>query len=426
MKNRLTANLGLKIVALLFAAILWILVTNINDPSTMQKFSNVPVKILNTDLITGQGKVYDVLEETDVIDTVTVFAPRSIIDTLSADNIVAVADMNDLTNLNTIAIKLSTNKYNDRLDSINGNVENVKLNIENKVSKPLSLKATISGEVDEGYIVGNVTTEQNLVRISGPESVVAQITKAEVDVAVTGFSSDISTDAEIKFYDEEGNEVPKTNITRNIDTVRVKVEILTTKNVPINYKVTGTPAPGYRATGVIQSTPESVLLAGKSNVMKNLTAIEIPETALNITGLTDDHMTVIDVKSYLPDGTTLADSQFNGKAEVVVLIEQEVTRNIVLNKEALSLVNVPEGYEGTLSTYDEEFTVQLTGLATGLDAIDPAAITGTVDVQKLIDNETIEEFGEGFYDVPVSFLLPENVNLKRGVTVRLVITALEE
>ena len=105
MKNKLTKNWGLKLGSFLFAVALWIIVTNINDPVIPYKVSDVPVTIRNANLITDKGQIYEVLDGTDVIDVVTITAPRSIIDSLDKSNVVAVADMNDLTSLNTISIK---------------------------------------------------------------------------------------------------------------------------------------------------------------------------------------------------------------------------------------------------------------------------------------------------------------------------------
>ena len=82
MKNKLTRNWGLKIASFLSAAVLWLVVTNINDPIVPYRVTDVPVTIKNTNLITDRGQVYEVLDGTDVIDVVTVSAPRSIIDAL--------------------------------------------------------------------------------------------------------------------------------------------------------------------------------------------------------------------------------------------------------------------------------------------------------------------------------------------------------
>ncbi len=419
MKNKLTGNLVLKVGSVLFAAILWLLVTNINDPPTSSKFNNIPVVIQNADAITSQGKVYEILDDTDVIDSVTVVAPRSISDTISKDNVVAVADMNDLTSLNTISIKLSTNKYNDRLDSITGSIDSVKLNIENKQSISLALRATYSGSVGDGYMIGDVTTEQNLVRVSGAESIVSRINRAEVSVAVTGFTSDIGTVEEIKLYDADGVEIPKSNLTLNINTVRVNVEILATKDIPLNFSVMGAPADGYRATGVVSSTPASVVLAGKANVLKNISSLDIPDTVLDITGLSENLVTVIDVREYLPGNVELGDKEFDGNAVVTVYIEPVIARNFTVSKSNISILNMPESFEGEVSTFEDEFPIQVIGLSADVNSINGDEIRGTVDIADLRERGIIEEVEEGYWDVPLSFNLPESVSLRENVTVRL-------
>ena len=115
MKNlNLTANLGLKIASLFFAALLWFLVTNISDPVDSVRFSNVQVTLRNSNSITDNNQVYQVLEDSDVLSTVTVYAPRSIVDSLSRENIVAYADLENTTNIDGtyyVAIQLDTNKY---------------------------------------------------------------------------------------------------------------------------------------------------------------------------------------------------------------------------------------------------------------------------------------------------------------------------
>lgn len=425
MKGKLTANLGLKIVAVLFAAVLWLLVTNINDPSVSQKYVNIPVKIQNADVITSQGKVYEIMDGTDVID-VSVKAPRSIIDSINVDNIVAVADMNDLTNVNTINIKLSTNKYNSKLESITASTENIKLNIEEKQQLSLAIKATTSGTVESGFLIGDVTLDQNQVRISGPASVISKISKAEADVTVTGFTSDIGTEAEIKFYDSEDVEIPKSKITRNIDNVRVNVEILATKKIPMKFKHTGTPAAGYRLTGVIESTPSEIVVAGKSNLIGAYQAVELPETLLNVDGLKENLVTVFDIRSYLPENIELADSKGPTKVTVTVYIEKEASRTIMISESALSAVNVPAGYSASVSAYEEEFSIQISGLASELNNINASDVKGVVDVQKLIDNGTLSSLEEGFYDVPLELNLPQNVSLKQQITVRVTLKAGDE
>lgn len=288
MKNRLTRNWGLKIASFLSAAVLWLVVTNINDPIMTYRVTDVPVTIKNANLITDRGQVYEVLDGTDMIDVVTVSAPRSIIDSLDRSNIVAVADINDLTSVDTVAIKLSTNKYNDKLDSIRGNIDSVRLSIEEKLSKSLPVKSVTTGEVREGFIVGSVSTDQNLIRISGPKSIVSRVSKAQAEVDISGFSNNISTDCEVRLYDEEGNEITAENLEKSISKVRVNAEILERKTLPLTCEVTGTPEDGCQFTGEVTFSKAAVTVAGRSKLLENIEAIAIPAGVVDVTGATEE------------------------------------------------------------------------------------------------------------------------------------------
>ena len=48
-KYKFTDNLGLKIIAVIFAAFLWLIVVNLDNPVSTQTFSEVPVTIINED-----------------------------------------------------------------------------------------------------------------------------------------------------------------------------------------------------------------------------------------------------------------------------------------------------------------------------------------------------------------------------------------
>ena len=419
MKKKLTDNLGLKIGSVLFAALLWLLVTNINNPATTRRVNNVRVTIINGEVLTSQGKIYEVLDDSDVLDYVAITGPKTVMNNIGGGDLVAIADMNKLTADNTIPIELSTVQYNESLDSIRASSGVVKLKVEDRKSISIPLRAETSGTLQEGYIVGDVTTDQNLVRVSGPESLISMIETAEVSVGIAGFTGDIGTNAEIKLYDANGKEVPKDKLTMNINTVGVNVEILGTKSVPLRFAASGTPANGYRATGVISSSPETVLLAGKGSVLRNLSVIEIPDTEVDITGATGNVTTTVDIRPYLSGSVELAEAGFDGNVAVTVNVEQEVTRSITISESNIVIENLPEQYEGVISTYEEEFPIQVRGLAEEVNALDAGQIRGVVDINRLLETGVIEELGEGYYDVNLAFNLPDTVSLRENITVRL-------
>ncbi|MDE5910486.1 MAG: hypothetical protein K2H52_17420 [Lachnospiraceae bacterium] len=425
MKNKLTKNMGLKLASVFLAVVLWFVVNSVNDPTESHSYNNIPVKLLNVELITDSGQVYEVLEGSDVISRVSIRAPRSVHNELKEENIIATADVRELSSLDTISIKLSTNLYASKITSITGSTDTVKLNIEDKRSKALTLRATTSGQVEDGYLIGEVTTDQNLVRISGPQSVIDQVVRASADINVSGMTSDIVTNAEIKLYDAEDQEVTNANITQNIKSVGVKVSILQKASVPVNFSVSGEPAPGFRATGEIEGNGGTIVIAGKSNAIRGVSSIEIPAEALNIADQTEDYTAQIDIREYLPDNIHLASSE-DAVRTITVRIEPEVSKKLEIREEKVRVVNVPEGYDASIAGLEESFGIEVIGLSKDVAGLQANSISGVVDIQKWMQQEGLEEPEPGYYTVEVDFGLPSEVTLLEPVTVSLHIAEKEE
>ncbi len=408
MKHKITKNWGLKLVSFLFAVMLWIIVTNINDPISPLEVNNIPVTIKNGDLITEKGQIYEVLDGTDMIDSVIIRAPRSIIDTLGVSNVIAEADMKDLTSVNTIGIKLYTNKYNDKLESIKGNIESVKLNIEEKQTRSFPIRPSVTGDIQEGYMVGSVSTEQNLIRVAGPKSVISQISKAQAEVDVSGFTNIIGTDSDIRLYNENGTEIQSASIEKSITRVRINVEILEKKTVPIVYQASGAPADGYKVTGEITGSRNSVMVAGRSELMKEITSIAIPEGALDVSGARETVETMIDIQDYLPKGVILAEEDFDGQISVAVHIEQVRRQNVFVPVESIGITGLPAGYHATITEPEERYEITLIGLNSELAQIDVNTIETYVDVAAWRAGEENTELESGYYRMPLMVRLPED------------------
>lgn len=416
MKNKITKNWGLKIASFLCAAGLWLVVTNINDPVVSFRVSDVPVTIRNANLITDKGQVYEVLDGTDTIDVVTISAPRSVIDALDKSNVVAVADVNDLTSVDTIPIKLSINKYNDKLDTIKGNIDSVKLSIEEKQTRSLPLRSSTIGEVRDGYMLGDVTTDQNMIRISGPQSVVSQVSKAQAEVDISGFGSNINTDADIRLYDEDGKEIKAANIEKSISKVRVNVEILQVKEVPLMCTVTGVAADGHQFTGEIGYTRNTIQIAGRSQTLEHVNVIEIPEGIVDVTGAAENVTVPVDLHDYLPEDVILADQEFDGQIEVTAHVEQETQRSVRVPVNDIVFTGLPEEYEAVITEPENECSIMLVGLASNLETVTAADVTAVINLESWMEDEGMTEVAEGSYWIPVNTIIANDTVRQRDNT----------
>lgn len=429
-KKHLLENIGLKIASLLIAIALWFVVVIITDPIVTGTYRNVPVRIVNADVITSQGKTLEVIDDTQVIPVVTLKAPRTVIGELgtSIDNIVATADMNNLSADGTsVVIDLTTTKYSDKIDSIRGSLATMKVSIEPRKTIQLPLFATTSGEIESGYILGTVAPVQNQVRVSGPESVISTVKTASVDVQVTGFTGNISTEADIVLYDIDGNVIPRSNLELNVNSVRVDAEILATKKVPLYFSTSGVPAEGYAVTGEFECNPEVVVIAGSKSSIDKITEINIPSSVLNITGQSDNMLSVINVGDYLPDGVKFGDSSYNGKATITVFIEPLVEREFELPIKDISVTGVPEEYEIELLHTSDSTSFTLMGLAQDLEKIKVSDLNARVDFDDfalLVDD--MSEIKDGTYEFYLVMDLPEGVEVTRPIGVWGKLTNIED
>lgn len=405
-KNKLTINLGLKILSLFASIVLWLVVNTISNPYITQTFYNIPVHLINTESISNSEKMYSVLDKSDTIREVYVRAPRSVIQEIDADDIYAYADVNEISSLDTVTILYDINLASGQKPTITGNIDTVKLQIEKRATKSLVLVTDTVGNLPEGYIVGDVVANQNLVTITGPESVVDKVFKAYAKVDVTGFTSDIVTDASITFLDSDDRVVRTNGIDANIKNVGMRVSILQTKEVPVSVSVENDAAPGYSVSSAYLTDKDSVTICGKTSAIKKAEGIVIPSEAFDLSDKNDDFVTSIDISNYLPENTTLVDPS-ESFYEVTIMIKPQKTKHMTITASDIEIKNLPEGYEATIIS-DEDIVVELLGLETALNKINKQNLAPSVDVSAMIVDRGMTELKDDFYHMDVSFILADN------------------
>lgn len=392
----------LKIMSLLLAFALWFLVISTNDPVDEKRFQNIKVNLLNTELLTENGQVYEVLDNTDILRTVTFDAPNSVRREIQSSDIVAEADLTNLTVTNTVEIKFSCPKYGDQVQNISGNIEYVKLNIEKKDRKTLNIEVKSIGNVEEGYIIGDTNPDRNRLEIQGPESAIAEIVKAEVEVDVTGITGTSIALGTIKLLDKEGNEVSRTSVSKNLDTVNITVEVWEVKEIPVIYGYVGTAAEGYEDTGDIEGSITTVKVAAPSDLLKNVKQLEVKKEDIDITGETQDYEVTVQLKNYLPQGVSFVENDFDDRAIVKVMIEKIVSKRISLRPENIQIINVPE--DVTCEIVGSSPLV-VEGRSGYIALLQESSLSGVVDVGAWIENTNPTQPLEGDHSLTVSVSL---------------------
>ena len=422
--KKITENVSLKLLSLGFAVLLWIVVVSIDNPVMTLPFSPITVDVVNADIMESEGKAFELSDSSRSIG-ISVKAERSVLSELSRDDFVAVVDMENIEG-NRVPIEVKATRYADKIQSITPRQKYATVLVENLKSQQFKIQVVTTGEAPEGYAVGSSSLTTNVVRISGPESIVSTIDRAEVHVNVSNMTSEIHSIEKIILYDKNGSTVDASTLTFSITETEVTVDMWKTKEIAVRAGYTGNPAAGYAVSGTMKQSFSSVLVKGTDSALSEVSSISIPSNLLNIEGATGKVSKAINITGYLPAGLYLADSEENYELVLTVNIEALQAKEIEVPASNISIVNVPEGLSASLSESVTAVKVAVTGLATNLAEINAASITGTVDVAALKQQKGVDTLTANVYDANVVFSLPAGVTQGTAPSVSIVIQGAEK
>ncbi|MCI9209975.1 MAG: hypothetical protein HFI83_04715 [Eubacterium sp.] len=376
----ITNNFGLKILAVIFAGVLWLAVVNIDDPVTTRSFTTT-VSVENGDYLTGIGKYYEIINNSNTI-TFKVSGKRSYLERMGNSDFRATADLKMIENLNRVPVEITPQRYGGYV-TVASKLYYLDLDVEDLVSKPFVISVQTDGKPSKQHALGETSVSPTLLRVSGPASVVDTIDKAVAAVNVEEMSQDLTDSVIPILYNKDGNEVDTKDLTFNIQNVMVSVRILDTKDVTLNFQTAGTLQEGYEYVG-IEYEPQTVSVKGASAVLNTVNSITIPEEVLDLTDATGNIEKEVDISAYLPEGVSLTKSN-QAKISVTVKIEKHERRKFELPTANITVGNLGSRYAAEFLT--DTVAVELEGLASELDTLDASTLTGSIDVSGMTEGE---------------------------------------
>ncbi len=426
MKNRILHNWILKLASVVIAIVLWVVIYLATDPAATKRMYNVPVTFLNTEVITSQDKVYQVLENTDVIRTLTIDSTSSVINDLREGDINVEADFSKMKMDGTIELKVYSNRHNENITFTPSSKE-LKLLVEDRIDRYITLGAQVVGEPADGYLVASAVPDLNRITVSGAESIVNSISKAVAVVDVTDAKSDIFSYADIVLYDSEGKEIDKKQLSMSAKTVSTPVVIYATKTVPVRYEASGEAAEGFVITGEETSEVTELTIAGKESTLASITEIVVEGEALLVEGADTDVSLTIDLDDYLPSGTIRADRQGNGQTQVTLHIAPIVEKEFTLRMGQVQITNIPDGYVADHVLRSAEYVVVVRGSEHLFEDFNASNIQATFDVEAWMEANKITKIEENVsYWIIPEYEIREGLVVISSMPVEVVISVLEE
>lgn len=410
MKKIIFNNIGLKILALLIAVIVWWVVMNIDDPLVKKTINGVSVELRNDDDLIDKGYIYEV--ESGNVIAITIWAPESVAKELKSSDFIAYADLSQLSPLTdtaNITVECVKSDVKNDIKEITSKIQVVKLSIDNKQTAEVPVTTAIVGNPAENYVIGDISISQNKIDITGAASVIEKIVRAEIKYDVSNMMQSVNEMVTPVFYDENNNVVDTGAIQLSRNSLRLSVVINPTKWIGITINPSVTVADDYKMVGYSLSF-DQVKIAGTQESLANISAIDLPSDAIELTDVTESQDCVVNLDNYLKASYKIV----SGTTELTVHIDIEpmVVKSYIVRKNGIAVNNLGDGLEAQIE--DSYIEVKVKAIQEVHDSFNMDVLNPNID---------LKGYGPGEYEVPV--ILSEDLNnyiLAGNVTVKVNIT----
>lgn len=378
MKDRLMHNFGLKLMSVFFAAILWLTITNVDDPAVTRTFREIPVEILNDDILISRGYSYSI-ESGETVD-VRVKGKQSIVDTLSVSDFRASANFNSLSKSKMYMAAIDVSCLSPRAEELNITplTENMAIKREEQETKAFTLQIKQNGSLKEGYYCYGTKVGANLIQATGSVTQIDAVKELVAYIDVDGKNASFTQTCDVVAYDMSGEKIDMKKITFTQDKVDVNVMICPTKTVSLQVITTGEPDVDYYA-GIPVYAPETVLIAAEEIKLARISNIIVQ---CSVSGASEDISRKINLQEYIdsiygvgnyyvPDNISVG--------TVVPIIPKEV-RKLELTQDDVEIRNLALGLECTLHAM-WNLTATVTGPSEMIETIEPADLKLYLDLK---------------------------------------------
>lgn len=407
LKMSLTNNIGLKFLAVLIALVLWLAIVNVNDPEKTITVSNIPISVTNESAITSRDMVYNVKSEQYL--NITVSGKRSIVSNLSAEDFRATASLKELSKVNSIPVDVTTKNASlgRKITIVKQSAQTILVDVENVEEKDFTdLVVEYTGKVADGYVAGLSSMSTDEVTVKAPTSIIDKIKKVAVRCSLDGTNTNISKKCPVILYDKNDKEIKSDEIELSDKKIRVSVNVLRAKQVPIstiNKDELGKPADGYVVDDVILSS-DSITVYGSEESLDSIESLDIQDD-IDVSDAKGDVTQNIDVTGKLPKGLSVSGES---TITVKVLIKKLITRTFEYDASEVSLNDLSSDLDVQLVTKKVKVTLQGEEEVISQLTKDDMAISADLGKVK-----------EGTTTVHVDVAVPDNTTLMNNVTIKI-------
>jgi YbbR domain-containing protein len=331
------------------------------------------------------------LSEIPPVTNVRYFAPVGVADHLSSSSFSASIDLANVTADASRPIFADvTLTAPNGVNILDFTPRQVSVTLDPLLTKPVPIRVS-HGVVPEGLSLGETSVSQATATVSGPQSVVERVVAAEARVRVQ--ASGIDVDQLVDLVPVDGRDEVLSPVQVSPGSVRVRIPVgspVTTKSVPVNAMITGTPADGF-VVGAVSISPLVANVTGEASTLAGLTTVQTAAVDVSGASSTVTRTVSLDLPSEI---TSVGEQTFQ---VTVTLRPTDSSRSF-----ATGLIVVGAESNRTYSLGANSVIVTLGGGDQALNAVDAASFTASVNVAGL---------GAGSHDVDVRVVPPGGLTL---------------
>lgn len=361
MKSKLVTFL----LALLFAIGLWVFVVTVEQPESENTYYDIPVVFQNNgeELLKERGLM--LVSERPTV-TLKLKSTRTNLRNLNESNINILVNLANITTAGTHRLNYSIsypgNVPSGEVSVVSASLEQVSLKVERRITKQIEVVPVYNGSVPEGMIAHKEEAELDYeyIEVSGPESVMENITQAVIQVDLEGQTQTLAGEYVYTLCDKDGEPVDASLLTTNVEAVNLMVKIQQVKEIELRVKVIAGGG-ATEQTSTITIDPATIRVSGPETLLADLEYLEIGTIDLGTMTQTETQTFPIQ----LPEGIT----NETGVTSATVTVEFPNLRTLKLIVNDIKIVGLPEGLEAELITQQLEVTLrglteQITGVRT--------------------------------------------------------------
>lgn len=366
------ANVGLGVLSLAIAAVIWVMVTNSENPVVTRDVTDVHIQTVSVPRQYIAGSIAP-----DRI-TVTLTGPGNLLADIRQDELEAsvdlsgVADDSSTTPSITVTrpVRVNVRGLRDRRVRAESSVEQATVQLERQESKEVPVQVREVGVLPVGIDKDAITVDPPTAIVTGAPGNVRAVEAAVADIKLDGQTVSFSQSVALDARDSSGRTIGGVTAQPANASVTAKLrQVLYPKQVAVVVNWRGRPKTGYDVTSV-SVNPAGVTVVGRLDQINNLSGVSTE--VVDIEGATAD--VVRTVRLQLPGVTTNQDS-------VVVTIGIQTVRAPASMPATPRVVNLQPGLVATLTT--PVVALNLSGPLADIVQLRPTDVSVTVDASGL-------------------------------------------